>query len=498
METTIKDLKKILIVGAGNAGLISALILKSTFPTKLIHVIKSDKLGIIGVGESSTEHLSSFLKHVGISDHDLIKHCGVTFKSGVYFQGFGSDDFLHHVSPPYFKKRNDYYLMYGHIIGNRKRKIDMYPEFYNYAQLPVNFFENSSQSPVSQYHLDTVKFNEYLIKLCQDRGITIVEDEIKEVVLNNKGDVDKLNGKNRQHEADLFIDCTGFRRLLAKKLNFEWVSYKKYLPVNSAVAFPTDEMKEYNIYTLAKTMKSGWLWRIPTQTRTGNGYVFNKDFTTLDEVQKEIRSLYKNNIKIERSFEFEPGYYKQMWKNNVVIAGLAGSFLEPLEATSIGSTIQQMFILIHFLPADDRKSTNRQYFYLMENIFNFVALHYYVKKDSSKFWKHVSKDLPFTDFLKEYLPIWNTRLPQDGDFLGNWNMFAAPNFIHILFGLGLFDLSAILKECNVHPFRARQDFNTLLEKQKKWERSCIKMSHKQCINLIKNSKDKVVKRSEIY
>ena len=82
---------------------------------------------------------------------------------------------------------------------------------------------------------------------------------------------------------------------------------------------------------------------------------------------------------------------------------------------------------------------------------------HYVKKDSSKFWKHVSKDLPFTDFLKEYLPIWNTRLPQDGDFLGNWNMFAAPNFSHILFGLGLFDLSAILKECNVHPFRARQE-----------------------------------------
>ena len=498
MEITIKDLKKTIIVGAGNAGLISALILKSAFPTKLIRVIKSDKLGIVGVGESSTEHLSSFLKHVGISDHDLIKHCGVTFKSGVYFQGFGSDDFLHHVSPPYFKKQNDYYLMYGHIIGNRKRKIDMYPEFYNYAQLPVDFFENSSQSPVSQYHLDTFKFNEYLIKLCQDRGITIVEDEIKEVVLNNKGDVDKLNGKNRQHEADLFIDCTGFRRLLAKKLNFEWVSYKKYLPVNSAVAFPTDEMKEYNIYTLAKTMKSGWLWRIPTQTRTGNGYVFNKDFTTLDEVQKEIRSLYKNNIKIERSFEFEPGYYKQMWKNNVVIAGLAGSFLEPLEATSIGSTIQQMFILIHFLPADDRKSNNRQYSYLMENIFNFVALHYYVKKDSSKFWKHVSKDLPFTDFLKEYLPIWNIRLPQDGDFLGNWNMFAAPNFIHILFGLGLFDLSSILKEYHVHPFQDRHYFNTLFEKQKKWERSCTKMSHKQCINLIKNSRDKVVKRSEIY
>ena len=102
----MKDLKKILIVGAGNAGLISALILKATFSTKSIHVIKSDKLGIIGVGESSTEHLSRFISHIGISHHDLIKHCGVTLKSGVYFQGFNTEDFLHHVSPPYNNRRN--------------------------------------------------------------------------------------------------------------------------------------------------------------------------------------------------------------------------------------------------------------------------------------------------------------------------------------------------------------------------------------------------------
>ena len=226
--------------------------------------------------------------------------------------------------------------MYGYLIGYRKKKSNMYPEFYNYAELPVDFFENSNQSPVNQYHLDTFKFNEYLLKLCKERGIQIIEDEIKDVILNNKGDVEKLVGENHHHEADLFIDCTGFKRLLAKKLKFEWVSYKKYLPVNSAVAFPTEEMEEYNLYTLAKTMNSGWLWRIPTQTRTGNGYVFNKDFTTLDEVRKEIHSLYKRDIEIARSFEFEPGYYKEMWKNNVVVAGLAGSFLEPLEATLTG------------------------------------------------------------------------------------------------------------------------------------------------------------------
>lgn len=49
---------KILIVGGGTAGLITALILKSRFESIQINIIKSDEIGIIGVGEGTTEHWS--------------------------------------------------------------------------------------------------------------------------------------------------------------------------------------------------------------------------------------------------------------------------------------------------------------------------------------------------------------------------------------------------------------------------------------------------------
>lgn len=142
--------------------------------------------------------------------------------------------------------------------------------------MPVEALENESW--IYQYHLNTFKFNEYLLKLCKERGIEIVDEDLqdKDIILNNKGDIEKIIGKLKEHKANLYIDCTGFKRLLANKLKFKWVSYKEYLPLNSAVAFPTEETGEYNLYTLAKAMKHGWLWRIPTQTRTGNGYVFNK------------------------------------------------------------------------------------------------------------------------------------------------------------------------------------------------------------------------------
>ena len=76
---------KINILGAGTAGLVTALILKTKFPNYKINIIKSDDIGIVGVGEGSTEHWAEFMSYVGIKFEDLIKETGATLKSGIYY-----------------------------------------------------------------------------------------------------------------------------------------------------------------------------------------------------------------------------------------------------------------------------------------------------------------------------------------------------------------------------------------------------------------------------
>ena len=44
------ETNSILVVGAGTAGLVTALILKTKYPQLNIDIVKSDKIGIIGVG----------------------------------------------------------------------------------------------------------------------------------------------------------------------------------------------------------------------------------------------------------------------------------------------------------------------------------------------------------------------------------------------------------------------------------------------------------------
>ena len=74
------------IVGGGTAGLISALMLKHTYPHVNVEIIKSTKIGIVGVGESSTEHWSDFCDYLGIPKLDFIKKANATFKVGVHFK----------------------------------------------------------------------------------------------------------------------------------------------------------------------------------------------------------------------------------------------------------------------------------------------------------------------------------------------------------------------------------------------------------------------------
>ena len=56
-------MKKLLVLGGGTSGLISALIIKTKLPNLKVDIIKSDKIDIIGVGEGSTEHWLDFCNY---------------------------------------------------------------------------------------------------------------------------------------------------------------------------------------------------------------------------------------------------------------------------------------------------------------------------------------------------------------------------------------------------------------------------------------------------
>ena len=436
----------IIVVGGGNAGYISALILKTSFPNKTIKIIQSKKIGTVGVGESSSEQIRTFCEYVGISMLDFILRTKATFKLGIYFENWSDEDFLHNIGEVAAPYRAHFPYLQSVVANNRPNyEMSSCGTFIN--QVPLNFFNDLNQSPSNQFHFDTYALNEYLKEFCIFKGISIITDDIDHADVDEEsGNIISVNGA-LEYKADFFIDCSGFSRLLLGKVfNTKWKSYSEYLPLNSAVAFTTDEMDEYNMYTKATARDYGWSWQIPIQGKTGNGYVFSEKFINETQAHEEMEKSYGHEIDVSKSFKFNPGRLERAWYKNCYAVGLSQSFVEPLEATAIGSVVQQMFAFIHTYPSNSVDECNQMVNDIFDNIFDYVQAHYLTKKDDTPFWRDVKNNLKLTPSLQNLLNKWKIRFPQSDDVICKWGMFTAVNYIPILYGLKWFDYQKVWEE----------------------------------------------------
>ena len=431
--STFNKMKSILIVGGGTAGYISALILKTRFGDSIkIDIVKSNKIGIIGVGEGSTEHWNDFLIYTGINYKEIIKECDATCKIGIMFKNWSDSDYFHSVVSNNNILFSQTRVGYLKLISDDCEKKDL-NDFLSWDNKVNVECIQKNYSPTNQYHFNTFKLNSFLHKKCLERDIQIFDDEINNVVTNENGEVDKIKGLKKEYQYDFYIDCTGFKKLLISKLGAKWVSYSNHLKMNEAIAFPTEDTDEYNIYTTATSLNHGWMFNIPTYGRQGNGYIFNNNFINADQAKEEVEIFLNRKIEIAKHIKFDPGELDKTWIKNCVAVGLSANFVEPLEATSIGTSIQQMFVLIHYLPNFDEADIvqyNDSINGIMENIKDFILLHY-IKKD---------KEIKLTEKLKDNLKKWERRLPIDEDFnvyKTKYKLFNAENFIQVLYGLDL-------------------------------------------------------------
>jgi flavin-dependent dehydrogenase len=440
-------MNSITIVGGGTAGLVTALILKTRLKVKIKAIVPSN-IGIIGVGEGSTEHFDDFKQHLNLDVRTVLKETNGTLKSGIMFEGWNTKHkkYLHHI-------QHLWQLKFG--LNSRNYEYLMSHKYSAEHFVPKCFFKNKVElidpnGNLSQYHFNTFKLNEYLTKLCKERNIDIIDDEIVNVKINKQG-IQNLKGKKATYKSCFYIDCTGFKKLLISKLGAKWKSYSKYLKTNSAIAFPTEDQKEYNIWTLSKAMKYGWMWQIPTYGRTGNGYVFSNKYTDKEGAKKEVEKLLGKEIQIAKHIEYDPGALDKPWIKNCAAVGLCANFVEPLEATSIGTTIQQAFLLMQYLDNYTERTINtynKQVKTIMENIRDFIQLHYITDKKNTDFWKDVSKVEP-SDTLKQYLEIWKSGhliKGTDMEVIGPYNLFSLfkeDNFNMIAYFNGLINISKL-------------------------------------------------------
>ena len=442
----------LVVLGGGSAGWITALYVKNLFPHHTVTVLQSATVGIIGVGEATTSHSINFFNSIGLDVLDLLNNTNGTVKNGNNFVNWRGDGsrYFHTFSenivdfkiPGIFDSDcREFYLKYL-IKNNLPFEQYLYQTKLAYAH-KVDLYNTSWAIQV-----DARDFARYLENFGKGKGIEIIEGDYTHATQDENGSITYLNLQDlRSIPCDFVFDCSGFARLLVGKLYQEpWVSYRQYIPTKRAAMFWLDPEQDIEPYTSSIAMKYGWMLKIPLQHRSGSGYVFDSDYIDETEAVREAEQYWGRSLDVKKSIGFDTGRYQRVWIKNCMAIGLSTGFIEPLEATSLWSSLQQLEIFRHFLNEiqEPRDSSLALYNRLMANHFDekmrYIYLHYCTDRSDTGFWKDFRKNYPTPPGLDEILSLIreNNLRHFNVDSIDTIGHFSLYSYLQTCYGLGLF------------------------------------------------------------
>ena len=439
---------KVVIAGGGTAGWMAACGLSSRLASLLdITLIESDEIGTVGVGEATIPPMRNFHRLMNIDEQEFMRETQATFKLGIEFDNWGDigDSYIH---------------SFGEI-GQRSWMAEFH-EFWLEAQ--AQGFGGSLEDYCLElkaakagkfatqigdtrlnfaFHLDATRYAKYLRKKSEKAGVSRIEGMIRDVQKDpQSGDIKALLlDSGELIEGDLFIDCTGFRSLLlGESLGVEFDDWSHWLFSDRAIAVQTESVSEPLPYTRAIAHPSGWQWRIPLQSRVGNGIVYSSRFMSDEEAKQTLLNNISGKMITEpRYIKYRTGRRQKSWHKNCVALGLASGFIEPLESTSIHLVMTAIIRLIRLFPFGDSSTAladrfNQESTTEIETVRDFVILHYkQTNRTDTDFWNaYRTMDIPETlahrlDIFKNNGYVW----PDDVA------LFRVDSWVQVMMGQGI-------------------------------------------------------------
>lgn len=422
-------ISRICILGGGTAGWMTAAGLAQKLGPVGVNftLIESEQIGTVGVGEATLPHIRFFNKTLGINEPAFMKATNATIKLGIQFCDWGKlgDRYIHPFGD--FGSPINNVDFYHYWIRLKQQAPQERLGDYSYpivaaeagrCRYPSEDITKIESTFGYAYQFDAGLYAKFLREYAEAKGVTRVEGKVANVTCNNEnGFVQSLTTETGHTiEADLFVDCSGFRGVLIEQtLKTGFDDWSHWLPCNRAIAIPTTSCGRIDPYTRATARTAGWQWRIPLQHRTGNGHVYWNEHISDDEALAQlISNLDGEPMADPNQLYFITGKRKKLWNKNVVSVGLAGGFLEPLESTSIYLIQEGITALLELFPdkscADsDVAEYNRRMDLQFDRIRDFLLLHYVAtQRDDSEMWRYFSS-MKLPDSLQEKIDAWLGR-----------------------------------------------------------------------------------------
>ena len=433
--------RKVLVVGGGSAGWMAAAYLNAALnvggqKVADITLLESPDVPRIGVGEATIPNINHILAVIGIDQREFMRRVDGTFKQSIKYVNWSHNngEFYHHPFSRY-----------------RPGPIDLSSRRWLMSNRSIPFTETVSAQPIIcelglspqmmgnwdfgqpltyAYHMNALKFADYLCELSTAKGVSHHLDHLVDVDMAENGDIQAVHTRSgKRLEADLFIDCTGFAALLIEKqLGVKWVDCSQWLLCDRAatmhVPYEHYYPGEVRPYTTATALSSGWVWEIPLQDKRSLGYVHSSAFISEEDAEKELRAFEGPHSESldSRIVHFKVGHREKAWVKNCISIGLAGSFIEPLESTGLYlSDLATVLLADHFPYGDDMQPLAFRFNRIMANrfyeILDFINMHYCLsRRTDTEFWREIQKPERINDRLKAKLDFWRVKPPSAADF----------------------------------------------------------------------------------
>ena len=305
-----KSLRKIAVIGRGTAGSLAAASVTRMHPDNSheLHHIYDSRIPVIGVGEGSWPSLVQELQKLTDLSHETIQQrLNGTRKYGVAFEGWGrrNRDFTHYFTP----------------------------QQVSYA-----------------YHLSADVMADLLHESTRARHI---DANVLDITRVDGGAQVEFDGRAPERY-DLVFDARGFPRELNPDRHIEI----SFIPTNTAVIrrCPAIIRKERDgpvvkhTYTRAVARPHGWIFIIPLTVHTSYGYIFNRDVSSLAEVESDFDEFLDTDgvpeFEQRAVIPFPNFVHRQIYDGVVARIGNAAAFMEPLEATAIVSAQIQIGMVL--------------------------------------------------------------------------------------------------------------------------------------------------------
>jgi tryptophan halogenase len=415
--------KKIVVLGGGSAGWLTAAYALNTLPWINLILIESENIPTVGVGEATIINFGDFMKDCGISPLLWQNASDAVFKMGILFPKWkdGTTDVWH---PFMFEsaKMEDGTEYTRTVLGNQaglsrdtwlKEAVSWYDFAVNKKQLP-----DINSSSVG-FHLDAIKLANFLSSYCKEKykdRLTHILTDVKDVIVEQE-DIVSIKTDKGTITSDFFIDCTGFKRVLSSKIpGSEYVNFDHMMFTNAAVATPVTYKSADEIiqpYTVAEACEHGWIWKTAIEGRIGTGLVYNDSLLTKQQAEEYLTEHWGKNRLLHGKFNhisFKPEYNTKNWRGNCLSIGLSSGFVEPLESTGLGLLVSGARIGLdilrkHFYIPEDRTFFNSWKSSLYVDSFDYVALHYMNNSRPGPFWDKVRNEFKPSATLQQRLDL---------------------------------------------------------------------------------------------